>query len=73
MSAIQSKNLILNFALLLDKKIYISLGAEVLKDGIKLAICASSLRRLAYKFAYCCYENDEPKNLEKILYIPINL
>ena len=65
MSANQSKNLILNFTLHLDEKIYISLDAEVLKDDIKLAICASSVRGFAYKSACCCYKNDGPKNLEK--------
>ena len=65
MSANQSKNLILNFTLHLDEKIYISLDAEVLKDDIKLAICASSVRGFAYKSVCCCYKNDGPKNLEK--------
>ena len=65
MSANQCKSLILNFTLLLDEKIYISLDAEVLKDDIKLAVCASSVHRFAYKPSYCCYEYDGPKNLDK--------
>ena len=65
MSANQSKNLILNFTLHLDEKIYMSLDAEVLKDDIKMAICTSSVRGFAYKSGCCCYKNDGSKNLEK--------
>ena len=65
MNTNQSKTFTSNFTLLLDERVYISLDAEVLKDDVKFSICAPSLGSFSYKSAYCHFENDRPKKMEK--------